>query len=561
MINYINDDVALSILSKLSFKSLKRFGCVRKSWFLLSDNPNFMSMYRHNFFSKYSYDDDTSLVLHIHGHKKLYSFSGEDFENMVELDWPNQIDHLIFLGFGCLNGILCFLDPIWNKIVLWNPTTNELKVIRPSPFESFSAPGALNFDATVSFSTIPNLHGFGYDCVGDDYKFIRNTPIKPKFHTFSPSYRDLKLARDKSLKPFWEIYSLKNNSWKKLEINMPTCSKHNSGFGTFRVYLRGVCHWLNLDGENNYIGASLISFDLSNEMYISTPVPSFAGEHCTGLSVLNDSIALFTYHENMRTFEISTFEISLLGEIGVKESWYKLFTIGPLPWFKSPIGMGKKGEIFFRKKDSELVWFDLNTNTVKHLGFKAVRVTHRVNPGCRIKVILMLNVGYSNGITLSATVIYVIWFQELRAMSHILAILLHVVEYRGEQIGGLEDLREPYMFLQIGTASESVNAAYIFSRKDLSRPAIQIPCASKAVVAVRAHSLCFREFDLLDVAVRIGDQGDIDVEIESFTINDQNENESCIRNDHNEGIWINPTVRVVKRKVEHIPTKKRKRRY
>ena len=58
---------------------------------------------------------------------------------------------------------------------------------------------------------------------------------------------------------------------------------------------------------------------------------------------------------------------------------------------------------------------------------------------------------------------------------------------------------------------------------------------------------------------KIGDQGDIGVDIESFTRNDQNENESCIRNDHNEGIWINPTVRVVKRRVEHIPTKKRKR--
>ena len=60
-----------------------------------------------------------------------------------------------------------------------------------------------------------------------------------------------------------------------------------------------------------------------------------------------------------------------------------------------------------------------------------------------------------------------------------------------------------------------------------------------------------------------GDQGDIDVEIESFTRNDQDENiisnDSYIRNDHNEGIWINPTVRVVKRHVEHIPTKKRKR--
>ncbi|CAK8578974.1 unnamed protein product [Lathyrus sativus] len=44
---------------------------------------------------------------------------------------------------------------------------------------------------------------------------------------------------------------------------------------------------------------------------------------------------------------------------------------------------------------------------------------------------------------------------------------------------------------KIGTAAESVNAAYIFSRKDLSRPAIQIPCASKAVVAVRFCPIFF----------------------------------------------------------------------
>ena len=34
----------------------------------------------------------------------------------------------------------------------------------------------------------------------------------------------------------------------------------------------------------------------------------------------------------------------------------------------------------------------------------------------------------------------------------------------------------------------------------------------------------------------IGDQGDIGVDIESFSRNDQNENESCIRNNHNEDI-------------------------
>ncbi|KAK7369484.1 hypothetical protein VNO80_11523 [Phaseolus coccineus] len=45
---------------------------------------------------------------------------------------------------------------------------------------------------------------------------------------------------------------------------------------------------------------------------------------------------------------------------------------------------------------------------------------------------------------------------------------------------------------KINNASESVNAAYIISRKDLSRPAIQLPCASKAVVAVRFCPIIFK---------------------------------------------------------------------
>ncbi|KAI5432610.1 hypothetical protein KIW84_020059, partial [Lathyrus oleraceus] len=128
--------------------------------------------------------------------------------------------------------------------------------------------------------------------------------------------------------------------------------------------------WLNLDRENKYVGASLISFDLSNEVFINTPIPSFSGERWMGLSVLNDSIVLFKHHQNIHTLNTSTFDILILGEFGVKESWYKLFTVGPLPWFEIPIGVGKKGEIFFRKEDSELVWVDLKTNTIKHLGFK-----------------------------------------------------------------------------------------------------------------------------------------------------------------------------------------------
>lgn len=207
--NYISDDVSLYILSKLPLKSLNRFECVRKSWCLLCDNCSFMNLYFHNFFSKYSYEDDTSLILHLYGNEKLCSLSDESFENMVELDLPDQINHLNLFSFVCVNGILCFEEPLNNKIALWNSATNKLKVILPSPFETFSPPTTLNFDVAVSFVTYPNLYGFGYDCVRDDYKLIRNTSIIHKFHTFWPSDRDLLLGQDKSLNPFWEIYSLK----------------------------------------------------------------------------------------------------------------------------------------------------------------------------------------------------------------------------------------------------------------------------------------------------------------------------------------------------------------
>ncbi|XP_058744971.1 putative F-box protein At3g16210 [Vicia villosa] len=379
MINYINDDIAFSILSKLSFKSFKRFECVRKSWSLLSDNPTFVNLYRRNFLSKCSYDDDTSLILHLHYPEKFYSLSGEGFANMVKLDWPDLNDELKFLSFSCVNGILCFEVPRKNKFILWNPAINELKVIPPSPFELFLSPAIRNFDAAVTFIIDPDLHGFGYDCVGNDYKLIRKTYIIPDFHTERPSERDLLLVQDKSLDPFWEIYSLKNNSWKKLDIDMPTFL----GFWeTLRVYMDGICHWLNLNEKYNFDRAFLISFDLSSEVFISTPIPSYVEEAWTELSVLNESIALFTHHKN-----IGTFDISVLGELGVEESWFKLFTVGPLPCFERLLsfeifGVGKNGEIFFKNNDSELGWFDLNTNRINRLCFKAEEFDHR----CQIVV-------------------------------------------------------------------------------------------------------------------------------------------------------------------------------
>jgi molecular chaperone HtpG len=91
--NHIPDDVAISILSKLPLKSLKRFESACKSWSMLFQNPYFMKIYRNRIiYRTHSEYDDATLILrhtiedeHLF-RSTLYFISGERFENRVKLN-------------------------------------------------------------------------------------------------------------------------------------------------------------------------------------------------------------------------------------------------------------------------------------------------------------------------------------------------------------------------------------------------------------------------------------------------------------------------------------------
>jgi len=361
--NNISEDLAFSILSKLPLKSLKRFGCVRKSWALLFENPYFMSMYQNYFLSKnHSYYDGTSILLNWTNnampgemyHSTLYLLSGERFENMVKLDWPppfHEDDCFIdVLSKTSVNGTVCLAqDFLYVKCVFWNPTTDEFKVIPSSPFLSQSR----YMTPSVIF------HGFGYDHVRDDYMVIR-------YLTFFDTDTDEPRKEDYSyVDPMWEIYSLRSNSWRKLDFEMPySCANE-------KLYIDGMCHWWTLSDDNNRsdVDPRLVSFDLCNEVFLTTNLPSdMVGRHNTlHLTLLNGSIAFIIYDET------TTFHIRILGELGVSESWTNVFIVDPLPSIEHPIGAGKKGDIFFRKDDDELVWFNMSTRMIKNLGAKGYK--------------------------------------------------------------------------------------------------------------------------------------------------------------------------------------------
>ncbi|XP_058782865.1 putative F-box protein At3g16210 [Vicia villosa] len=345
--NHIPDDIIFSILSKLSLKSLKRFECVCKPWSLLFDSPSFMTMYRNYFLSKdHSFYDDMSLLLHLKGENALYSLSGERFENMVKLDWPK-----LSLRDGRNNYFFDVLGPISfsgtlflqyhyigddRKFIAWKPTTTEFKIIYAESYRNSNV--------------WSDQYQVGYDHVKDDYKMIRRT------HYFPTS--------NHGISSFWEIFSLNNKSWRKIHDSFP-----DSYICGEEVYVDGVSHWWEKTKTFTY----LESFDFSKESFITTLMPSYTDDVFVFnsikwtrkriLTVLNGSVAFIVNFE-----ETNTFHISILGELGVKESWIKLFIVGPLSCLKTPIGIGKKGNILIRKKDNKLACFDISTGTIDEIG-------------------------------------------------------------------------------------------------------------------------------------------------------------------------------------------------
>ncbi|CAJ2654295.1 unnamed protein product [Trifolium pratense] len=296
-----------------------------------------------------------------------YLLSGEKYENRLKLQCPyifqlEKYPDFTFNGSAAIAGIILLNHE--DTFVLWNPATHEFKIIPQSPAES----------VPPYLEPLIFIHGFGYDHIKDDFKFIR-------YIAFSQISEDhLELPEDVSWneEPVWEIYSLRSNSWRKLDVHMPVHWRFRT------LYMDGMCHWWSRNG--NYDEHFFVSFNLNNDMFTTTTIPldipsnivtDFKFKHVQRhLVVLNGSIASISYYAIL--LDQITFHVSILGELGVKESLTKFFVIGPLLYIDWFVGVGKNGDIFFRKRDGQLVYFDLITQKTKELGVKGKSHNYRI---------------------------------------------------------------------------------------------------------------------------------------------------------------------------------------
>ncbi|KAI5445233.1 hypothetical protein KIW84_013472 [Lathyrus oleraceus] len=171
--------------------------------------------------------------------------------------------------------------------------------------------------------------GFGYDRVRDDYKVIRN----------AMEWIRCGIEDTESNESIWELYSLRTDSWRKLDVDIPLGSVTLGA----TLHTNGVCHWWNRDED------CLVSFDLSCEVFYKTPLPLqvdgnfYCESKDKRFMTLNGYVAFITTYATNYGSITSTLYISILGEYGMKESWTKLFIVESLPsYIDRPIGAGNK---------------------------------------------------------------------------------------------------------------------------------------------------------------------------------------------------------------------------
>ncbi|MFQ6645221.1 hypothetical protein Gotur_019469, partial [Gossypium turneri] len=172
----------------------------------------------------------------------------------------------------------------------------------------------------------------------DDPFYVCN-PILGEFITIQQPYKDRCISR------FWGLgYSIATNQYKllqsyypTLELNYPTAEIYTIGSGTWRsigntptgsvslpfnAFLNGALHW----SKSSLGGEFINSFDFDTERFGIVPPPDHfqeldkeSGDTTTG--VLGG--CLFIIH--LAISEL--FEIWVMKEYGVKESWTKQFVV------------------------------------------------------------------------------------------------------------------------------------------------------------------------------------------------------------------------------------------
>ncbi|XP_059450991.1 F-box protein At3g07870-like [Corylus avellana] len=338
---FLPEDVVLKILSRLPPKSLLRFRSVCKSWLSLIGTPNYVSknLLNHSILTTAAAPHHLLLVKRTTASiPRTDTCSFLSYQTLSSASQtPQNIPIRSTRGLsivGSCNGLLCLFDYFaGGDIFVWNPATSELKAL----------PGASRAD-TVSF---------GFDHKRNEFKVMRIRYVMDR----EPPVLSLNRVAD--------VYSLRSGgSWRNLTVDGEVPDSNTPNSRCRWAYAYGVCFWWTSRRAED---EKIIAFDVSEEVFRTTPLPdaSVLGRrsYVRALTVLNESVAMLVVR-NESKWEGKSFDLWVLLEFGVKESWTQLLRIEAFPGLEWPLGFWKNGELFMENHEGQLVYYDPFTNTV-----------------------------------------------------------------------------------------------------------------------------------------------------------------------------------------------------
>ncbi|XP_074267385.1 F-box protein CPR1-like [Silene latifolia] len=252
------DDIIMEILSRLPVKTLLRFKSASKSLLNLIISLEFVKLHLRQSIVRnsnitllhwgeaslayFDFDHPQRPVVQFDVHpdviKLLESYR---FENSSKLYFP------IFIGI--CNGVVCFGKA--KEFVLYNPATRDYRQIPRLRMRELNLAIIMPNDELyrkIRFSDV-----FFYDCNSDDFKIFSSV-----HHITTPNQNDFEFY----------LYSLKNNSWLKIESPPQGLRVDPS-----RTHIaNNSLYWVTLK-DNGLQPKVIMRFDLSSHRYgeMSTP--------------------------------------------------------------------------------------------------------------------------------------------------------------------------------------------------------------------------------------------------------------------------------------------------
>ncbi|KAK3232161.1 hypothetical protein Dsin_004042 [Dipteronia sinensis] len=300
------EDMIIEILSILPVKSLIRFRCVCKSWYVEVQSRSFISKHLKN-------DHNIHLVIpHTKEEKDLFAYPNLSYtwfpdKTLGELSLQNFLPQIPIGGFfrGPFDGILCIIE---KDISLYNIGTKELRTL----------PKILHYKG--------DWVGFGLDPVSNSYKLILvDTP-----------YLKTREGSECRVSPI-VVYTLNSDSWRNIEdSNISYIYDYFTGAES-GTCLNGVCYWLSSYRDTKE--AVIFPFHLGDEMsreIIKVPMQEKYG---LSLGIYNESLSLLHMHYVTKCVDMWVMN---------QGCWTKQLTVGPLVGLDvcHPLGFWKRGSFF-----------------------------------------------------------------------------------------------------------------------------------------------------------------------------------------------------------------------